>query len=407
MLLPIIITILVAQFLIDTWLDYLNAKRFKDPIPEVLGDVYDQEAYLKSQDYKMVSYRFGLISSSFSLVTTLLFLLLGGFTWADELARSFTSHPTVIALLFFAIVMGASSLLQLPFDYYRTFTIESQFGFNKSSRALFFMDKVKGLLIGGLLAGVLLTIIMAFYQWAGTHFWLYAWAIMALFTLLLNTFYSQWIVPLFNKQTPLEEGELKSAITQYARTIGFELENIYVIDGSKRSTKANAYFSGIGNTKRITLFDTLIKDLTTDEIVAVLAHEVGHYKHRHIIYNLLSSLLITGVTLWLLSLCISIPAFSQAIGVAIPSFHAGLITFGIMYSPISELTGLLMNGLSRTFEYQADAYAKKTFSETPLITALKKLSKNHLSNLTPHPFYVWVNYSHPTLLQRVNNLHKW
>lgn len=216
MLLPIIITILVAQFLIDTWLDYLNAKRFKDPIPEVLGDVYDQEAYLKSQDYKMVSYRFGLISSSFSLVTTLLFLLLGGFTWADELARSFTSHPTVIALLFFAIVMGASSLLQLPFDYYRTFTIESQFGFNKSSRALFFMDKVKGLLIGGLLAGVLLTIIMAFYQWAGTHFWLYAWAIMALFTLLLNTFYSQWIVPLFNKQTPLEEGELKSAITQYA-----------------------------------------------------------------------------------------------------------------------------------------------------------------------------------------------
>lgn len=295
MLLPIIITILVAQFLIDTWLDYLNAKRFKDPIPEVLGDVYDQEAYLKSQDYKMVSYRFGLISSSFSLVTTLLFLLLGGFTWADELARSFTSHPTVIALLFFAIVMGASSLLQLPFDYYRTFTIESQFGFNKSSRALFFMDKVKGLLIGGLLAGVLLTIIMAFYQWAGTHFWLYAWAIMALFTLLLNTFYSQWIVPLFNKQTPLEEGELKSAITQYARTIGFELENIYVIDGSKRSTKANAYFSGIGNTKRITLFDTLIKDLTTDEIVAVLAHEVGHYKHRHIIYNLLSSLLITGL----------------------------------------------------------------------------------------------------------------
>ena len=222
----------------------------------------------------------------------------------------------------------------------------------------------------------------------------------------MNLFYAKLIVPLFNKQTPLEDGELKTAIEKYATKVGFTLKNIFVIDGSKRSTKANAYFSGFGSQKRITLYDTLINDLEIDEIVAVLAHEVGHYKRKHIIVNLFSSILLTGFTFWLLSLFVSLPIFSEALNITTPSFHIGLIVFGILYSPISEITGLFMNILSRIFEYQADNYAKETFAAKPLITSLKKLSKNSLSNLTPHPAYVFMNYSHPTLLQRVQNLNK-
>jgi len=217
-------------------------------------------------------------------------------------------------------------------------------------------------------------------------------------------FYAKIIVPLFNKQTQLEDGELKLAIEKYAKKVGFTLENIFVIDGSKRSSKANAYFSGFGSQKRITLFDTLINDLETDEIVAVLAHEVGHYKRKHIVFNLSTSILITGFTLFLLSLCINSSVLSEALEISIPSFHIGLIVFGILYSPISEITGLFMNYISRIFEYQADNYAKKTFAATPLISSLKKLSKNSLSNLTPHPAYVFMHYSHPTLLERVKNL---
>jgi STE24 endopeptidase len=220
----------------------------------------------------------------------------------------------------------------------------------------------------------------------------------------MNMFYAKLIVPLFNKQTPLEDGSLRQKIEAYASKVGFKLDNIFVIDGSKRSTKANAYFSGFGREKRITLYDTLINDLEEEEIVAVLAHEVGHYKKNHIIINLITSIALTGLTLWLLSLCIGSPLLSQALGVATPSFHIGLIAFGILYSPISEITSLLMNFISRAFEYQADNFAKETYAGAPLISGLKTLSKNSLSNLTPHPAYVFMHYSHPTLLQRFRNI---
>ena len=256
------------------------------------------------------------------------------------------------------------------------------------------------------LGGGILSLIIWFYQLTGKNFWVYAWVLVAVFSLFMNLFYSKLIVPLFNKQTPLEDGELKSAIEKYAKKVGFTLKNIFVIDGSKRSTKANAYFSGFGSQKRITLFDTLINDLETDEIVAVLAHEVGHYKRKHIIFNLTASILLTGFTLYILSLFINSPLLSEALGVSIPSFHIGFIAFGILYSPISEITGLFMNYVSRKFEYQADNYAKETFAANPLITSLKKLSKNSLSNLTPHPAYVFMHYSHPTLLERIQNLEK-
>lgn len=255
-----------------------------------------------------------------------------------------------------------------------------------------------------IMGGGILALIVWFYQIAGSNFWLYAWGIVAVFTLFINMFYSRIIVPLFNKQSPLEQGSLKTKIQQYAAKVGFQLDNVFVIDGSKRSTKANAYFSGFGKQKRITLYDTLIEDLEEEEIVAVLAHEVGHYKRKHIIFNIVASIGLTGLTLYILSLFISIPELSLAIGVTQSSFHAGLIAFGILYSPISELTSLIMNYFSRKFEYQADNYAKETYAAQPLITSLKKLSKNSLSNLTPHPAYVFVNYSHPTLLERFKNL---
>ncbi len=400
----IIIAILVIQFIIETVLDYLNAKKYNDPVPEELNDVFNLEEYKKSQEYKKANYTFGIISSSFSLIITILFLLFGGFNWVDTIARSFTDNPILIALIFFGIIMLGSDIITTPFSYYNTFVIEEKFGFNKSTKKLFFLDKIKGWGMTIILGGAILSLIIWFFQWAGTNFWIYTWAVIALFSVFMNMFYSKLIVPLFNKQTPLENGSLKTKIEAYAKKVGFELQNIFVIDGSKRSTKANAYFSGFGKEKRITLYDTLINDLDEDEIVAVLAHEVGHYKRKHIVFNLITSILLTGLTLFILSIFINNPQISLAIGVSTPSFHAALISFGILYSPISEITGLIMNYLSRKFEYQADDYAKDTFAATPLITSLKKLSKNSLSNLTPHAAYVFMHYSHPPLIARIHNL---
>ncbi|MEN8790131.1 MAG: M48 family metallopeptidase [Flavobacteriaceae bacterium] len=403
-LFTIIIAVLLLQFALETFLNYLNARRFGDAIPEELSDVFDKEAYRKSQDYKLHNYRFGLISSVFSLLLTLGFLLLGGFEWADQLALRISPNPIWRALMFFGIIMLGSDLLSTPFSWYQTFVIEEKFGFNKTTPRLFILDKLKGWLLMLLLGGGLLALIIWFYNWAGTSFWLYAWGLIAVFSVFINLFYSRLIVPMFNKQTPLEEGSLRNKIKSYAQKAGFKLQNIFVIDGSKRSTKANAYFSGFGREKRVTLFDTLLSDLEEEEIVAVLAHEVGHYKRHHIVVNLVVSVLLTGFTLYLLSVFINNPDLSLAIGVSQPSFHAGLIGFGILYSPISELTGLVMNYFSRKFEYQADDYAKSTYGASPLITSLKKLSKNSLSNLTPHPAYVFVHYSHPPLINRILNL---
>ncbi len=402
----IIIVIIIISFIKDKILDAINARHYNDPIPKELNDVYDTEEYKKSQAYKATNYRFGIWSSLFSLLLTLGFLFLDGFEYVDNIARSYSDNPIVIALIFFGIIMIASDIISTPFSYYKTFVIEEKFGFNKTTKKTFVLDKLKGLLMMIILGGSIIALIVWFYQITGNQFWLYAWGIVTVFTVFMNMFYAKLIVPLFNKQTPLEDGELRHKISAYAESVGFNLEKIFIIDGSKRSTKANAYFSGFGSEKRVTLFDTLVNDLNDEEIVAVLAHEVGHYKRNHIIINLITSILLTGLTLYILSVFISNPLLSNAIGVETPSFHVGLIAFGLLYSPISELTGLLMNYVSRVFEYQADDYAKNTYKAEPLITSLKKLSKNSLSNLTPHKSYVFMHYSHPTLLQRVRNLKK-
>ncbi len=402
----IIIAIIVINFIKDKVLNAINAKHFNDAIPKELNDVYDVDEYQKSQKYKATNYRFGVWSSLFSIMLTLGFLFLDGFEYVDNIARSYSGNPIVIALIFFGIIMLASDIITTPFAYYKTFVIEEQFGFNKTTRKTFILDKLKGFLMMAILGGIIISAIIWFYQVTGEEFWLYAWGIVTLFTVFMNMFYSRLIVPMFNKQTPLEEGELRNKISEYAKSVGFSLSKIFVIDGSKRSTKANAYFSGFGSEKRVTLYDTLVNDLEDEEIVAVLAHEVGHYKRKHIIFNLTTSILLTGLTFFILSIFISNPLLSNAIGVETPSFHVGLIAFGLLYSPISEITGLIMNYVSRVFEYQADDYAKDTYKAEPLISSLKKLSKNSLSNLTPHKAYVFMHYSHPTLLDRVRNLRK-
>ncbi|WP_159947334.1 M48 family metallopeptidase [Polaribacter septentrionalilitoris] len=400
----IIIGILIFNYISEKILDSLNEKHFDDEIPKKLVDVYEEEEYKKSQQYKKTNARFSNFTSFITTAFTLAFFFLDGFKYVDDFARSYTEHPILVALIFFGIIMLASEIISTPLSYYSTFVIEEKFGFNKSTKKTFWLDKLKGLFLSVILGGGILSLIICFFQLTGQNFWIYAWGLVALFSLFMNMFHAKLIVPLFNKQSPLENGELKTAIETYAKKVGFTLNNIFVIDGSKRSTKANAYFSGFGSQKRITLYDTLINDLDTDEIVAVLAHEVGHYKKRHIIFNLISSILLTGFTLYILSLFVNSPILSEALGVSKQSFHIGLIAFGILYSPISEITGLFMNYMSRKFEYQADNYAKKTFNPNALISSLKKLSKNSLSNLTPHPAYVFVNYSHPTLLERIKNL---
>ncbi len=396
----ILITILILSFIIDKILDYLNAQHYNDPIPEELSDVYNKEEYEKSQQYKKVNDKFSSLIGFISLASTLLFFFFEGFAFVDKWARTFTENNILVALIFFGSIMFASDILSTPFGYYHTFVIEEKFGFNKTTRKTFFFDKAKGWLMSAVIGGGILVGIIWFYETTGSNFW----GMVAAFTFFMNMFYARLIVPLFNKQSPLEEGSLRTKIETYAKKVGFNLDKIFVIDGSKRSTKANAYFSGFGSEKRVTLYDTLINDLEEDEIVAVLAHEVGHYKRKHIIFNLIASIGLMGFTFWLLSLFVGSNLLSEALGVTQASFHIGLIAFGILYTPISEITGLLMNYISRKFEYQADNYAKNTFEAKPLISGLKKLSKNSLSNLTPHPAYVFAHYSHPTLLQRYRNL---
>lgn len=397
----VIIGVISLEFIVDQYLDYLNNKRLKDPVPETLNDIYDDDSYAKQQAYNKEKSRFSDLTSVFSFVILISFLLLDGFAFVDEIARTYTDNTVLISLVFFGLIFIANDLISIPFDYYATFVIEEKYGFNKMTKTTFMTDKLKGYLLGIIIGGGILALLILFYQEVGSDFWWYAWILISLFSILMNMFYARLIVPLFNKQKPLEDGDLKNKIQEFAQKTGFQLKNVFVIDGSKRSTKANAYFSGFGREKRITLYDTLINDLNNEEIVAVLAHEIGHYKKNHIIVNLVISILVTGFTLWLLSLFIDNPVLAEALGVEEPSFHIGLVAFGILYSPISTITGLLMNILSRKFEYQADDFAKQTYNAQYLINALKKLTRKSFSNLTPHPAYVFMNYSHPSLYQRV------
>ncbi|MFV0266349.1 MAG: M48 family metallopeptidase [Draconibacterium sp.] len=400
----LIIAILVVDFLFEKYLDYLNTTKWSDTLPEEVKGIYDEEKYRKQQAYQRENHRFGMLTGSFSMVLTLGMFLFFGFALVDSWAWSLTSSAIVAALVFFGILMFASDLIHLPFSVYAVFKIEEKYGFNKTTPKIFVLDKIKGWLVSGIIGGGLLALIVFIYQKTGTGFWFYAWVVVSVFSIFMAMFYSNLIVPLFNKQTPLEDGVLRDAISEFSKKVGFKLDNIFVIDGSKRSTKANAYFTGLGSKKRIVLYDTLIKDMTTEEIVSVLAHEIGHNKKKHVVQGLIIGLLQTGIVLFILGLLINNPHLSRALGVEQPNFHIGLVAFGVLYTPISFFTGIFMNILSRRNEYQADRFAAENYSAEALASALKKLSVNNLSNLTPHKAYVFFHYSHPTLLQRLDHL---
>ena len=402
-----IIGIIVLDFIFEKYLDYLNTKTMSEVLPDELKGIYDEEKYRKQQAYQRENQRFGLLTSSFSFALTLAMFLFFGFAFVDNLAWGITANAIVAALFFFGLIMFASDLLSMPFSVYDTFVIEEKYGFNKTTPKTFVLDTIKGWLLGALIGGGLLAIIIFIYQKTQNMFWVYAWILVSAFTIFMAMFYSNLIVPLFNKQTPLEEGELRDAIQKFSEKVGFKLDNIFVINGSKRSTKANAYFTGFGAKKRIVLYDTLINDMETDELVAVLAHEIGHYKKKHVIQGLMVSLVQTGIVLFVFSLLINNPNLSKALGVEVPNFHIGLVAFGILYSPVSFVLGIFMNLLSRKNEYQADEFAAINFKPEALASALKKLSVKNLSNLTPHKTYVFFHYSHPTLLQRLEKLRKY
>jgi STE24 endopeptidase len=406
MLFYIIVFILVASFIIEAILEYLNSTMRTPVIPEDLRDIYQEDKYRKSIEYENAKQRFSLVRGLFSLLLVLAMLFFGGFSIVDEFARGITSSPVLVSLLFFGIIILGADILGLPFDWYGTFVIEEKFGFNKSTPKIFITDKIKGWLLGILIGGGLLYLISWFYYQTTDWFWIYALLLVSVFMIFMNLFYSSLIVPLFNKQTPLEDGELRDSISSMSNRAGFRLDNVFVIDGSKRSTKANAYFAGLGKKKRIVLYDTLVSDLSVPEITSVLAHEIGHYKKNHIILRLFISIITTAITLYLLSVMISNPALSSALGAAEPSFHMGLIAFGILYSPVSAVLGVISNWISRKNEFEADRFAAVNHSAGCLAEALKKLSVKNLSNLQPHPLYVLAHYSHPPLVERLEALKK-
>jgi len=385
-------------------LAYLNRKRMSPVLPDELKGIYPLEKYAKQQEYQRVNSRFGLISGGFSFLITLVILLFGILGWFDNYLREYTGHFLVLPLVFFGIILIVNEIISFPFDWYATFTIEERFGFNKSTRKLFIIDWLKGIILSILLGGIILAAVVFLYNYTLNEFWIYAWIVVSGFSLLMTFFYSEWIVPLFNKQTPLEEGELRSAIESFSQKAGFRLANIFVMDGSKRSTKANAYFTGFGKKKRIVLFDTLMNDLSTEEIVAVLAHETGHYKKKHVLYSMLLGILTTGATFYILSLFLGNIRLAEALGGTTASFHLGIIGFAFLFTPVSEVLGLAVNHISRKNEYEADNFAAQFGLSEALISALKKISVQSLSNLNPHPLVVFWYHSHPTLLQRIKQL---
>ena len=400
-ILYIILAISIFSYVFEQVLDYLNLNAQRKDLPEDIAAFYDREKYYKSLNYHSERTKFGFITAAFSFSLSLLMLVFAGFGMLDTFLRHYLNNEIALALTFFAILILASDILTLPFQWYSTFVIEEKFGFNKTTLKTFIVDKLKGYALGALIGGLLVSVLIYLIQQIGPAFWIWFGVMAAAFVLFINMFYTSLIVPLFNTLTPLPGGELKTSIESFAIKINFPLDNIFVMDGSKRSAKANAFFSGIGKKKKIVLYDTLITNHTTEELVAVLAHEVGHFKKKHIVWSYLLSVIQIFFTLFILSLMVFNKDLSIALGGTQQAIHLNLLGFGILFSPISGITGLLMSLYSRKNEFEADAYARQTYSGKALADALKKLSVDSLSNLYPHPVYVFFHYSHPPLLKRL------
>jgi STE24 endopeptidase len=411
----IIMGLVIFNYLFSNILDYLNHKNWKDEIPSELKDFYDKKKYKQAKLYALSKNKIGLLSSTISFLLVVSLLVFNGYGYIDQLVNSFSLNlflPFEINTsftesgIFFLILFTLNLIISIPFSYYNTFVIEENFGFNKTSKSTFFFDIIKSSILSILIGGLLLFLALYLYDSLNDGFWLYLWIGLSLLMVFINMFYADLIVPIFNKLTPLENGELRKKIENYSKEVGYLLKNIYVIDGSKRSTKANAFFSGLGPRKTIALYDTLIEKHTENELVAVLAHEVGHFKKKHVFSGLLMSVIQIGIMAFFFELCLKLPEISLALGGSGISFHLGLIGFSIIFSPISMMSGILMNYLSRKNEFEADSYAKETYNGDDLSLALKKLSVDSLSNIYPHPLYVFFHYSHPPLIKRLRALNK-
>ena len=411
----IIIALVIFNYLFSNILDYLNHKNWKDEIPKELKDFYDKKKYKQAKLYALSKNKIGLLSSTISFLLVVSLLVFNGYGYIDQLVNSFNlnlflpfeiNNSFTKSGAFFLILFILNLIISIPFSYYNTFVIEENFGFNKTTKSTFFFDIIKSSILSILIGGFLLFLALYLYDSLNDGFWLYLWIGLSLLMVLINMFYADLIVPIFNKLTPLENGDLRKKIENYSKEVGYLLKNIYVIDGSKRSTKANAFFSGLGPRKTIALYDTLIEKHTENELVAVLAHEVGHFKKKHVFSGLLMSVIQIGVMAFFFELCLKLPEISLALGGSGVSFHLGLIGFGIIFSPISMMSGILMNYISRKNEFEADSYAKETYNGDDLSLALKKLSVDSLSNIYPHPLYVFFHYSHPPLIKRLRALNK-
>jgi STE24 endopeptidase len=401
----IILATLIINYAVRLVANILNLRSLKPELPDEFSDVFDEENYRKSQEYTKTKTKFQFLTSTFSLIVLLIFWFSGGFNALDLFVRGWGFGEIVTGLFYIGIILIAWEIISLPFEIYATFVIEEKYDFNKTSPKTFVMDKLKAFALTILLGAPLLAGLFAFFEYAGAMAWLYCWIAVSLFSIVMMYFAPKVIMPLFNKFTPLEDEELKSEILDYVDSVNFDVQEIYVMDGSKRSSKSNAFFTGFGKNKRIALFDTLIENHTVSEIVAILAHEVGHYKKKHVLKMLMVSIIQTGLMFFLLSIFITHAGLFQAFGMEHQSIYAGFLFFGMLYSPLSLIFGIVLTMFVRKNEYDADKYAARTTTDPgSMISALKKLAANNLSNLTPHPFYVFLNYTHPPMLKRIRAL---
>ena len=400
----LLIFLVSLNYVFSTILEYINDNNWKDHIPKSLKDFYDKDKYKKAKEYKKANGKLSFFSSTINFSITVFLLILGLYGKVSDYFMINFDNIFIQSSLFFLTFYLFNLIVSIPFQYYSTFYIETKFGFNKTTINTFILDKLKGVFLALIIGGALLYATLLVYSKISDGFWIYLWLGLSFFTLFMNMFYTSLIVPLFNKLVPISEGSLKEKIETYSKKIGYSLNNIFIIDGSKRSTKANAYFSGIGPKKTIALFDTLVEKHSEEELVAVLAHEVGHFKKKHIYQGLILSIIQIGLITFLLELCLNNSELINSLGGKINSFHLGLVVFSMLYSPIGLIIGIFINILSRKNEYEADKFAKETYNGDALVLALKKLSVNSLSNLYPHPFYVFVHYSHPPLIKRLEAL---
>ncbi len=397
----ILIIVLVGNLLIELVLSVLNQKSILKPWPEEVRGMFSQAQVKRAVEYSQANFKFGAIAKVISTAIMVIMITEGGFNFVNGLVGDMTNNESIQALLYFGILMGANQLISIPFSYYQTFVIEDKFGFNNSTVKLFVADTIKSLLLGAVIGGGLLWLLGFLIDYMGSSFWLVFWGVVVVIMIFVNTFYTSLLLPIFNKLSPIGDENLKNEIFDYCQKVGYKLSNLFQMDGSKRSKKANAFFSGMGPKKTIVLYDTLIEGQSNEEIVAVLAHEIGHYKKKHTTFNLVFGIAQMFGLLWLLGWAINQPELSTGLGVNEPKFYTGLIAFFILFSPVSFIIGMFQNILSRKMEYQADAYAKETYDGEKLIEALKKLSVDNLSNLNPHPAYVFFNYSHPPIHKRI------